>query len=343
MVCAACTRGTDTTTTGAPTTTVVATTTSTAAPTTITMAPSTTAAAETTVPLLLAPVSEMGPGWTEQVFPYGETEEFLGTSPGGDGVLWGPDYGTQTPDGTWWFLDAARLRIAHFDGDGTYLDQVLVPEDLLVNGVYFQFQMPQALDDGSVAIGGFDRPLLRIVDGEISGLDVENGIPWDTTDGEQLYGMSFEEGMPRRLDPNDPVIEPVEWFGSRDGSRYRVTVIEDEVLVELPDIGVLRTLQMRFSEEPDVAVRAGVEVETGEDGTMFIMFNGAPTSDETLGVGGIVSVGPDGTVGEVEPTVDLFSMSDPGSPAHLGVTPGTSDPWLMVVGEDGVHVFTKDG
>ena len=52
---------------------------------------------------------------------------------------------------------------------------------------------------------------------------------------------------------------------------------------------------------------------------------------------------PDGQVGQMEPIVDPFSPSDSGSPSHLGVTPGTSTPWIMVVWEDGVHVFTKAG
>ncbi len=312
---------------------------------------STMPASEETVTVLLAPFSEMGPGWTEQVFPYGEGEEFLGTSPGGDdgSIDLGPEYGTQTPDATWWFLDAASLRIAHFDGAATYIDQVVVPDDLLVDGQFFQYQMPQALDDGSLAAGGFPSEttmaLLRIVDGEASGTTFDGAVPWVTTDGQLLYGLSIEDGAPRRLDPANPVIEPVDWLVARDGSRYLVTVDEDEVVVELLDATtpLTRTLQMRFSEDPEVAARAGIEVETGVDGTIFILMYGAPVSDETLGIGSFVTIGPDGTVSEAQPITSPFSMSDPGSPSHLGVTPGTSTPWIMVVDEDGVHVFTLTG
>ena len=102
-------------------------TTTTVVDTTTTTGVTSTPAAEQTVTVALSPFSEMGPGWTEQVFPYGEGEESLGTSPGGEGLMFGPDYGTQTTDGTWWFLDAAKQRIAHFAADGTYLDQVLMP------------------------------------------------------------------------------------------------------------------------------------------------------------------------------------------------------------------------
>lgn len=313
------------------------TTTSTASPT--------TASAEETVPVLLAPFSEMGPEWTEQVFPYGEGEEFLGTSPGGEGLMLGPEYGTQTPDSSWWFLDAAGPRIAHFAADGTYMDQVIMPEDLLVDGLYFQYQMPQGLDDGSIAAGGFrtenTMALLRVSEGEASGAIFDGAVPLVTTDGDLLYGLNAD-GAPNSLDPDDPMLEPVEWFLARDGSRYMVIVDDDQVIVELPDPGLTRTLQMRFSENPEVIARGGIEVETGVDGTIFIMFYGVPMSDETLDIGGFVSVGPDGQVGETEPIVNPFSMSDPGSPSHLGVTPGTSTPWMMVVGEDGVHVYTRN-
>jgi hypothetical protein len=258
--------------------------------------------------------------------------------------MWGPEYGTQTPDGTWWFLDAANLRIAHFAEDGSYLDQVVLPEDLLVDGQYFQYQMPQALDDGSVAAAGFrsenTMALLRISDGTALGATFEGEVPWVTTDGTHLYGLGFD-GAAYRLDPTNPVTEPVDWLLARDGSRYLASVAGDEVRIELPDAGVTRTLQMRFSEDPGVPVMGGIEVEGAADGTLHVLFYGAPASDETLGVGGFLSIAPNGEVSEVEPTTDPSSPSDPGSPARLGVGQQDSNPWLMVIGVDGVHVFTR--
>jgi hypothetical protein len=297
--------------------------------------------------VVLYPFSEMGPGWTEQVFLYGEGETSLGTSPGGEGLMFGPDYGTQTADRTWWFLDAAKQRIAHFAADGTYLDQVMMPEDLLVDGIYFQYQLPQALDDGSVvAIGwreGATTSLLRIRDGAATASTFGGEVAWVTTDGTYLYGHTVEENSPYRIDPNDPVAEAVDWFMASDGSRYMVTVIEDEVLVELPDaaVPVTRTLRMRYSEDPEVIARGAVQVETGADGTLFVLLYGVPMSGDPLDIGGLVTISPDGEVSEAAEITNLFSSSDTGSPAHLGVTPGSSDPWMMVVGEDGIHVFSK--
>jgi hypothetical protein len=261
--------------------------------------------------------------------------------------MFGPDYGTQTADRTWWFLDAAKQRIAHFAADGTYLDQVLMPEDLLVDGIYFQYQLPQALDDGSVvAIGwreGATTSLLRIKDGTATGSTFGGEVAWVTTDGTYLYGHTVEDNSPYRVDPNDPVAEAVDWFMARDGSRYMVTVIEDEVLVELPDaaVPVTRTLRMRYSEDPEVIARGAVQVETGADGTLFVLLYGVPMSGDPLDIGGLITISPDGEVSEAAEITNLFSSSDTGSPAHLGVTPGSSNPWIMVVGEDGVHVFSK--
>ncbi len=340
---------TDQSTTTAGVTTTAADPTTTASDpvsTTTAVAPTTSAAAEQTVTVLLSPFSEMGPGWTEQIFPYGEGEEFLGTSPGGDGLMLGPEYGTQTPDSSWWFLDAARLRIAHFAADGTYLDQVVMPEDLLVDGLFFQYQMPQGLDDGSITAGGFPSEdtmsLLRIADGQASGATFDGAVPLVTTDGELLYGLG-NDGAAHALDPAQPILDPVDWLLARDGTRFMVTVNDDEIVLELPDAGLTRTLQMRYSEDPEVIAHGGIEVETGIDGTIYIVIYGAPESDESLGIGGFVSVGQDGTVSQTEPVVDPFSPSDPGSPSRLGVTPGTSTPWIMVVWEDGVHVFTRSG
>jgi len=287
----------------------------------------------------------MGGGWSELFLPYGDGEDQLGTSPGGDGLMLGPEYGTQTPDGNFWIMDAAKQRAAVFSADGTYLEQVDFPEEVLVDGQYFQYQMPQALDDGSIAVGGFrgedTSALLRIVDGTVTSTTFEGAIPWVTTDGVGLYGLSSEDVRPYRLDPDNPPGVETDWLLTRSQTRYGIVVEGDEIVVALPDLGLTRTLQLRFSEDPEVIAHAGIEVETGVDGTIFLLLYGAPESDESLGIGGFLGISPEGVVSELEPIRDPFSPSDPGSPAHLGVTPGTSNPWLMMVDEDGVRIYTR--
>lgn len=297
--------------------------------------------------VLLHRFGAMGPEWSEQTFPYGEDADGLGTAPGGDGLMLGPEYGTQLSDGTWWFMDAAKLRFAHFDGDGSYLGEVDIPEEVLVDGQYFQYQNPIALDDGRILASGFrgeaNMSLLTFDGATMSSATVADSTPWVTTDGSHLFGFSLADSMPRSLLLDPPAVEEADWFLARDGTRYMIRVDGSEVTLELPDANVTKTLLLRFAEDPSVEARAGIEVETGTDGTIFVLFYGAPLSDESLGIGSLVTISPTGHVAEAEPVVDPFSMSDPGSPSHLGVTPGTATPWIMVVGEDGVHVHLRTG
>lgn len=85
---------------------------------------------------------------------YGTPLARLGTSPGGDNgsIDFGPSYGTQVPDNTWWYADAAKRRLAHYTDDGTYLGQVVLPAKYLAQGIYFQWQNPQPLADGTVVL-----------------------------------------------------------------------------------------------------------------------------------------------------------------------------------------------
>ena len=110
----------------------------------------------------------------------------------------------------------------------------------------------------------------------------------------------------------------------------------------LQDRGLTRTLQLRYSEDPEVRAFGNIEVEAGGDGTIFILIYGAPESEESLGIGGFLSISPQGVVSEVEPIRDPFSPADPGSPSHLGVAPQTATPWLMMIDEDGVRIYTRD-
>lgn len=296
-----------------------------------------------TTEALLGPFSEMGPGWSETFFRYGESEEYLGLAPGGEGLLLGPEYGAQTGDGRWWFLDSANLRIARFDEQGEYLDDYELPEALLVGGEFFQYQMPRALDNNSIVAFGFREvgtSILTVTDDQAYGSLIPVHVGWTATDGTFLYGAD-PDGQMYRLATWDGSVTATQWFHARNRSRYRVSVDGDELHVELPDIGVTRTVQMRLEEQPEVVVHFGVQVDTGVDGTLFILIYGAPLTDPELGVGGLLTIGPDGTVGRMQPVVDLFSPADPGSPSHLGVRPGTSTPWVMVIGEDGVHVYTR--
>jgi hypothetical protein len=291
----------------------------------------------------------MPEGWIEVfTIPYGDGADTLGTAPGGDGGLeLGPEYGAQAPDGTWWFLDAAKLRLAHFAADGSYLDAVTVPDEVLVDGTYFQFQMPRILDDGTLVatgLGSGSTRLLIMRSGVIEGAEIATELVPRVDDGVLLYGFTVGEGAssPVVVDVNEVESAETEWFLARNGDRFRLTVGAGELRIETPDASppMDRTLSVEAGEVGGPAFFS-LESATGEDGTLHLLLVGFTEADESLQLAGYLTVAADGTLSRVEPMRDPFTAADPGSPAHLGVRPGTSDAWLMFVDTDGVRVFRR--
>jgi hypothetical protein len=326
-----------------------------AATTSTTQIPSTTTAPTTTTTtpaetvVALPTVSALEPPWVELFhIPYGPTETELGSSPGGEAgsMELGPDYGAQTADGTWWFLDAAKQRLAHYSETGEYLSAVSVT-DHLVDGKYFQFQLPHALDDGSVVMTrmGFGTSTMLVLhDGDTEAVTIPATFSTRTDDGTNLYGFS-DEGDLLRADPGAGTAEPVDWMLTKAGTRFRITSDGQGLTVELPDGEEAPSTIIRFvyADDPTVVAHAGFEVASGVDGSLFLYLYGGTDSGVGGQLGGFLTISPDGDVAPLEPTRDPFSPSDPGSPAHLGVRPGTSTPWLMFVDPDGVRVFAREG
>ncbi len=346
-----------TTTTAAPTTTAVPTkTSSTGAPPTEGTTTSTTTGGTTTtgagpvgeLTLQLPSVSALGDDWSELfVIGYGLGDELLGTSPGGDNgsLQLGPDYGAQAADGSWWFLDAAKLRLAHYSERGDYIDAVAVPPDLLVNSRYFQYQMPHALDNGMLVASrlgsGVRSDLLVLSDGALRAVELPTTVGVRTDDGRALYGSGDNVEL-LQVDPASGSVDQVEWFMTRSGTRYRLTAQGDVLAVELPDSAIGRVvIHLVYAGDPAVPAYAGVEVNSGTDGSLFLFLSGATDSGEGGQLAGFLTIFSDGVVSPMEPSRDPFSQADPGSPAHLGVRPGTAVPWLMFVDTDGVHVYQR--
>lgn len=334
------------------TTTTAATTTTATVETTTTTVPETTTTTVTTTPpddatLVVPPVGEIPTSWQETLFiPYGSGEEALGTAPGGDGgsLDLGPEYGAQDADGGWWFLDAAKLRIAHYTAGGDFVDALPVPEELLTNGIYFQYQSPRVLDDGTLVATGFGSAQTRVLlmaDGTLSAIAVPREVGVRVDDGRLLYGHAFDgDPGPVVIDLEAGTTAPTEWFHARNGDRFRITAEGDRLRVEMPDAGFDRTWDLEAGEIGGRAF-ASVEAATGEDGSLHLLLIGIAEDDESLQLAGYLRIGGDGQVGPLEPMRDPFSPSDPGSPSHLGMRPGSSDPWLMFVDVDGVRVYSR--
>ena len=160
-----------------------------------------------------AAATAMPAAWQERfVIGYGPGESLLGTAPGGDsGTLdIGPEYGAPAADGSWWFLDAAKARIAHYDADGRFLQQIKVSKKLLIGGRYFQWQLPHVLADGTLVAARQDPErtwLLRLRDGKIDEIPVEGSFGPMYDDGTLLYGFAGR-GKLVVVDPADGSLEP---------------------------------------------------------------------------------------------------------------------------------------
>lgn len=342
----------DTTTTAAPTTTTVTPPTTTPLETTTTT--TTTTTSTTTTPgeptLLLPSATEFGPDWAETLFiPYGQGEEELGTAPGGDmgGLDLGPEYGAQAPDGSWWILDAAKLRLAHYSETGEYLGAVSIKPEFLADGQYFQFQLPHILADGTLVaqrLGGGTTTLLLLEDTDTRLVSVPTDFGLRLDDGTSLYGFSGEGQLLTRVDPYTGTPEAVDWFQTRAGTPFSLGIQGDQLTVELADAPGAPVLSWRlaYAGDPTIPAYGLVEVASGEDGTLFLYLLGGTDTGDGGQLAGFMSISPDGVASPVEATRDPFTPSDPGSPAHLGVRAGASTPWIMVVDTDGVHVYERN-
>lgn len=333
------------TTTPAPTdtsTTAPAVTTTTVPPATTTPAlpPPSNSASEWTVGPATA---EVPPGWHEAfTIGYGNDVSLLGSAPGGEGLTLGPDYGAQAPDGTWWFLDAAKQRLAHYDATGGYLDAVVLGEQFLASGIYFQYQLPRVLADGTlvaIRLTGDTTEFLTLAAGEPQLVSIQATLLAKVDDGRTVYGFDTE-GALVAIDPVNGTWQPTEWFVTQSGVNYMVGLTSGGATVSLPDAAIEKAIPLTASNGPG-AVHGLLEVATGADGVIHVLFLGISESDESQQLAGYATIGTNGTVSEMEPRINPFTPADPGSPSHLGIAYGSSTPWLMIVGETGVRVLLR--
>ena len=295
-----------------------------------------------------AAADSLPPTWHEAfVVPYGQGRSKLGTSPGGDsGTLdIGPEYGAAGPDGTWWFLDYAKGRLAHYDPDGAYLDQLKIDKDLLVGGRYYQWQLPHVLADGSLVASRYGDPssyLYRVIGGAADEIAVDGDFSPTYDDGVSLFGFAHG-GETAKVDPMTGALEHTDYFTTPSGARFAIRLDSDKgkLRIELPDSGVSRALPVRTGS--GATAHVGVQVRAGADDVIHLFLVGAGEDDESVQLVGYTSIGATGTVSAVEGLPNPFSESDPGSPAQLVMAPGSSTPMLVYVLTDGVHVYERTG
>ena len=214
--------------------------------------------------------------WQEKfVIAYGPDQALLGTAPGGDsGTLdIGPEYGAPAPDGSWWFLDAAKARIAHYDSAGRFMDAVRVSKKLLIGGIYFQWQLPHVLADGTL-VAARQKPgrtwLLRLRDGRLDEIPVDGSFSPAYDDGVRLYGFA-DRGRPVVVDPVDGSMRPTSTFRTPSGTPFSVAV-GGRLKLDLPEAAVSKALPV--STASGAAAHVGMQLRAGADDTLHLVLIG---------------------------------------------------------------------
>lgn len=294
--------------------------------------------------IVLGELSSFQAPWSELfTLPYGDAPHQLGTSPGGEGLEWGPSYGTQVPDGTWWFLDTAHVRLAHYSETGDYLGEVPIPEQYLAGGEYVQWAMPLALGDGTVVLQSTspDEPgmLLLTPEGGFSRVPLPGFVGVKVTDGTTLYGFD-EEGSIVGVDPRTGTLTPRDAFAGQAITGYKLTIGAGRI--ELTRPGVDLNLPVMMAGRESSTVYLSLEATDGIDGVLNLLISGIveDSAGEMVDAVGFVRVDSNGR-GIVETVGPLSSPADPADGLRLGVRLGDHRPWLMVIDSDAVRVYRR--
>lgn len=289
--------------------------------------------------------SALSSSWSRvSAIGYGTATAKLGTSLGGDGagIQIGPSYGTQVPDKTWWYLDVAKSRLAHYSAVGTYLGQVKVPKKYLAQGKYLQYQTPLALKNGSIALIGTTigaaKLLVMSKAHHFTSVKLKRWVSFHSTDGTYLYGFNTGD-QSVRVDPRTGKITKVSWMRGQGGRRFNLSVGDGFLKVTRP--GVNLKLKLGSADYPGKTVHPQLEATMGEDGRLWVLISGfvEVSAADAKDVAGLISISPSGTVSGVQPVRSLTSDADPADGLHLGIRAGSSKPWLMFIDTDAARVY----
>lgn len=275
---------------------------------------------------------------------YGKAVSKLGTSPGGEGLMWGPSYGVQVPNKTWWYADAAKFRLAQYSDSGKYLRQVKLPAKYLAQGVYFQWYNPMALADGTVVLSSstIDSSALLLLSPArvLSRVKLSRSVGLVTGDGSHLYGFD-EKDRKVRVNPKTGAITTVKAFKGQGGRSFTIEVSKSVVTVTRPDVRV--KLKLTAPDYPGATVHPTVEAAMAANGRLWILLTGIAElpSGKTRDVIGVLNVDAKGNVSAVSRVRTPTSQSDPGDGKHLAVRYGDNRPTLMFIDTKAVQVYRR--
>jgi hypothetical protein len=296
--------------------------------------------------IAVRPVDTMPTTWREVfVVPYGSGNEQLGTSRGGEAGAprhYGPESGAPAPDGSWWFLDTAKRRLAHYDAAGHFVGAVKVPARLLVDGRYFQWALPHVLADGTLVafrLTSGAAAMLRLRDGVLDEVPLTAMFTPTYDDGTLLYGTVAGGPALATVDPESGDLEPARAYRLPSGAAF---TIGDDF-----DRGVIRvdtpsgSLRLSTVAPSGAIAHMGVQMRAGADDSLHLYLMGASNERHAAQLVGYVRIDPSGAAAKLEPLPSPNSNADRGSPAQLVLAPGESTPMLVYVMPDGVHIYER--
>jgi hypothetical protein len=297
--------------------------------------------------IVLEPAAKRMPDtWKRSfVIPYGDGRKQLGTDLEGDGegLRVGPNYGAQAPDGSWWIIDTHKTRLARYSPKGTFRQELPIPPEHLADGRFFPHQLPRVLNDGTFLAGhiaGGGTNLLRAKNGELETVRLNREVGFRTDDGRKLYGFDWD-GLMVEANPKTGKVRGTNWFRTRGGERYRVTLIDGELRVRLPDAKRPVDRTYKLTNSTGKPILAQVQIASGTDGTLHLFLTGFEDRPGAPDLAGYATISASGKLGPIERSLSPWGEADPGSPSQLGVRPKSSAPWLMFVFKDGVHVYER--
>lgn len=281
--------------------------------------------------------------WTcIQSVGYGAATSELGTSEGGEGLFWGPGYGVQVPDTSWWYADAAKRRLAHYGDSGMFLGQAELPDEHLSQG-YFQWANPMALADGTILLTSttIDSAALLLLSPTQGFRRVELARPVNLVVGDGVFLYGFDDENRRvRIHPGTGDVNESHVFGGQGGRIFTIDM-DDAITVTRP--GVKVRLEIFSRDYPGATIHPQLEAVMGADGWLWVLLTGIVEVTPTIVRTVIGLVGIDDR-GHVSPTYRVrvpTSASDPGDGRHLGIRHGDSRPTLMFVDTTAVRVYRR--
>ena len=296
--------------------------------------------------LVLPPAVNAMPGTWRETFAvsYGPEVEQLGTSRGGEGgaLRYGPESGAPAPDGSWWFLDVAKQRLAHYSSSGAFLEGVQVPPRLLVDGRYFQWQLPHVLANGTLVafrLTSDAGAMLRLRNGVLDEVSLTAMFSPTYDDGRLLYGTVADGAPLATLDPDTGAITSASTDRLPSGAAFTLTDNFDKG--ELKVDAATASVRLATVTSSGATAHMGVQMRAGADDSLHLFLVGAGDDDPSTQLVGYTRVDLSGAVTRPEPLTNPFSKADRGSPAQLAIAPGDSTPMLIYVLPDGVHVYRR--